>query len=499
MDASARIGCLPNTRHDILNLVFDWLKDPNSKEDTLWLHGLAGSGKSTISTTIANILRGSGHLGAFLFFDRDVAERSDPSIVIRTLAYQLGKSDPDIGNVIRTAIARDPNISLAPTSHQFETLIAKTFAPPLSTHRPTPTAMSAVIVMDALDECGTADKRKALLSALTERSGIAPLSIRTVVTSRAEPDIRDAFGARTHVRTLELDTTGQYNSDDIMLYFQHRLMLIRQKKRHLQLSLNWPGEEIIEKLVRQASGLFVWAATACEFIDKYDPEKRLQMILGGQPIAGAEAALDELYKTALESVGSWDDEDFVADFRSILGVILIARQPLSCASIDQLLCLPQQRSSMHTVSLLSCLLQQGPTVRPLHPSLTDYLSNESRCLRDIWFFEKSLGHHLIAIRCFERLEAVLTMNICNLTLCSRSQFYAKLSDDVTYACLFWIEHTCNSRNVVDLVMIYMAPFLQKHLLHWLEALSILRRSRDAVSLLGQLLDCLMVGLQHNLH
>jgi hypothetical protein len=326
-----------------------------------------------------------------------------------------------------------------------------------------------------------------------------------VVTSRAEPDIRDAFEPRKrlqprdHISTLELDITSQCNADDIMSYFRHRLMLIRQKTSHPWLGMDWASEDILGQLVRQASGLFVWAATACSFIDKHDPEKRLQMILGAEAVPDAEAALDALYKTALESVGPWDDDDFVTDFRSILGLILVARQPFSCNTVDQLLCLPQQRSSMHTISLLSCLLQQGATIRPLHPSLTDFFLTKSRCRRDIWFFDKSLCHRLIAIRCFERLDAVLTRNVCHLTLSSRSHFNGSLSDDVAYACLFWIEHVCNSWNVIDLIVIYIGPFLRKHLLHWLEALSILRRSRTAVSLLGQLVDWLLVSLQVNLH
>jgi len=111
MDASRRSECLPNTRVDILNFIVDWVKDPLGKQNTLWLYGLAGSGKSTLSTTIANIFNDSGQLGAFLFFERDVAERSDPTIVIRTLAHQLAASNPALGEAIRSVVEQ-----LKPTS-----------------------------------------------------------------------------------------------------------------------------------------------------------------------------------------------------------------------------------------------------------------------------------------------------------------------------------------------------------------------------------------------
>ncbi|KIM76734.1 hypothetical protein PILCRDRAFT_640905 [Piloderma croceum F 1598] len=93
MDASRRTACHPNTRVDILKFVVDWANDARNEQRMLWIHGPAGSGKSTLSTTIANLFRDSGQLGAFLFFDRDITERSDPMTVVRTLAHQLGTSD----------------------------------------------------------------------------------------------------------------------------------------------------------------------------------------------------------------------------------------------------------------------------------------------------------------------------------------------------------------------------------------------------------------------
>src|SRR5882762_8838366 len=104
MDPSRRTECLPNTRKEILKFIVDWANDPTCEQRMLWVYGLAGSGKSTLSTTIANIFRDSGQLGAFLFFDRDVTERSDPMRVVKTLAHQLATFDPSIRAAIRTAV-----------------------------------------------------------------------------------------------------------------------------------------------------------------------------------------------------------------------------------------------------------------------------------------------------------------------------------------------------------------------------------------------------------
>jgi len=45
-----------------------------------------------------------------------------------------------------------------------------------------------------------------------------------------------------------------------------------------------------------------------------------------------------LYRTALELAKKWDDEDFMADFISVVGLVLVAQHPLSTTAIDHLLC-----------------------------------------------------------------------------------------------------------------------------------------------------------------
>jgi hypothetical protein len=64
MDCTMRTGCLGDTRADILAQVIDWARKPVSMQRTLWLHGPAGSGKSTISTTLVERFRQLNQLGA---------------------------------------------------------------------------------------------------------------------------------------------------------------------------------------------------------------------------------------------------------------------------------------------------------------------------------------------------------------------------------------------------------------------------------------------------
>ena len=40
----------------------------------------------------------------------------------------------------------------------------------------------------------------------------------------------------------------------------------------------WPGEDTIEELARRSGGIFIWAVTALDFIDEFDPVNRLHRV-----------------------------------------------------------------------------------------------------------------------------------------------------------------------------------------------------------------------------
>jgi hypothetical protein len=124
MDSFSRSECLPNTRQVILKFVMDWLTTPSGSENVLWLHAMAGFGKSTISTTVAESFRELGRLGAFIFFNRNTTD-SDPAVVIRTLSYQLARFDQSIKSAVCDVIEDNPGITESAIRVQFSELILR--------------------------------------------------------------------------------------------------------------------------------------------------------------------------------------------------------------------------------------------------------------------------------------------------------------------------------------------------------------------------------------
>jgi hypothetical protein len=59
-------GCLPGTRKKILDDIMDWFADDGPS--VYWLRGLAGTGKTTIARSVADLAEQQGLLGASFFF-----------------------------------------------------------------------------------------------------------------------------------------------------------------------------------------------------------------------------------------------------------------------------------------------------------------------------------------------------------------------------------------------------------------------------------------------
>lgn len=487
---SDRPECLPGTRQQIRNDITRWATNLSSDKNILWIQGVAGSGESTLATTIANFFRDDHcagvHLGAFLFFNRDVPERSHPGVVIPTLAYQLSLLDDHITLAIADAIDSTPNIRESPFDFQFRKLLVEPLAV-LNTSDHT-----TVLVLDALDECGNPRERKQLLTLLAKETIKFPRAVRMIVASRAEPDICSAFESQSTISCWELDITTQTNATDIAFYIRSRMADIREARPYLPLASDWPGIPIINTLSDRALGLFVWASTAMAFIDAHDPRSRIEALLSVEGTPGVEAALDNLYETALKSGGRWDDEDFVKDFRAILGFVLVARTPLSADAIDNLRGMPEDRPSMHIISLLGCILSRNSTVRILHPSFSDFLSNRKRCGRDVRFIDITSHNEDLANLCLRRLRETLKYNICNLTL--SSEVHGTLPEDVTYACIYWVEHICMVEDGAAPIAARAYAFLRQYFLPWVETMSILKRSRETIGLLYRLLSWFQVRL-----
>jgi hypothetical protein len=154
-----------------------------------------------------------------------------------------------------------------------------------------------VLVFDAINECGNPEEREPLLPVLATELGRLLSTIRVLITSRQLEDISNAFEGQPNILSRDLDVSYDSSGRDMLTYLKHHFESIR---RRAWLLAEWPGEEVVQDLVTRSCGLFVWATTVVKFTDSFNPPKRLAIILRGEIVAGAQSALDDLYKRALE-------------------------------------------------------------------------------------------------------------------------------------------------------------------------------------------------------
>jgi hypothetical protein len=165
---------------------------------------------------------------------------------------------------------------------------------------------------------------------------------------------------------------------DISIFLEYNLKAIRQERA---LNVGWPSEEIIQHLVQSASGLFIWAATACRFIceGKLFATKRLAMILEGSStsVIAPEKHLNEIYITFLRHAIS---ADFIDEEReelySMLRHIVILISPLSAKCLSSLIHITkedvdQTLEDFHAI--LDIPKDQVQPIRLHHPSFRNFL------------------------------------------------------------------------------------------------------------------------------
>ena len=290
MNMESREMCQPGTRMDILQDLFISLSAPNPTNNIIWLYGQAGSGKSTVLNTLAQCFSRLRRCGAFLFWDRNDAVNSDPLRVIRTLAYQLARFNPTFADTLASVVTAEPALVESSLDEQFRCLVQEPLATLAGRHDLGP----VIIVLDAVDECGTRGMRQKLLDVLSTRLAKLPKMFRLVIASRDEPEIRASI-SRLNIDERDIQVNHDSTKSDIMRLFQRRLVPDAPAFKRFSLAPDWPGSEVITQLVDRSQGLFIWAATAIRFIESGLP-KELKKVLDVSADGESHDGLDDLYR-----------------------------------------------------------------------------------------------------------------------------------------------------------------------------------------------------------
>jgi hypothetical protein len=465
----------------------DWASDGAQTLTTLWLNGMAGTGKTAIASTFARNMEDQGILGATFFIDRQQAERRDLSRIVQTLAYALAVHNQEQLRAVWTVLRDDPTFERLSYQEQARLLIKK----PLDFGRPE----TLVVVIDGLDECGAAEGATlvhTLVASLTNHP------IKLFLTSRNEVDIVNTFCGTTHdaIKLQEIGVSG-----DVRLYWEHNLDELCRRNR----LPDWRPMVSIERLVELTGHLFIYATTILKIIRNTiaSPLKKLRDLLdvsraeSGYAIAFVgpvhHGPLEKLYIHILSEALKDNEGRIITEYahhlHDILELVIFTQAPVTPQAVSDLLSMDIDVLDAYLSRLSSVLIVPDATspndlIRPLHQSFPDFVRQQGHVVHPALTIRVDLAHKNVIEHCLRQLNKLLHINMCQIQDASLLNSEVRdlgirlreyVTEALRYSCCFWVIHCLEhirAANMQAEIPDGLDDFCASHLLHWIEVLSL---------------------------
>ncbi|KAG6824626.1 hypothetical protein H0H92_006311 [Tricholoma furcatifolium] len=443
--------CLPGTRRNILFNLNTWAHD-RSARTVYWLNGHAGSGK--------------------------------------TCRF------PDLRFRIVETLRSRPDVAQESLNKQLEALLIE----PLEQ-----SALSTLIVIDALDECKDDEPVSIILSLLSRHIHRIP-QVKWFITGRPEPLIRQGFrtpGLKPITETFILhDVTASDVDKDISLYLATRLSEEFKERSRLQLPEIWPPDDEIQALTAKCERLFIFASTAVAYIKLryHNPAKCLSSLCRseGSSSEHGRLGLDQLYTAVLEAGYRDASSAIQEDIKTVIASVVLAFNPIPIEELAVLLDFDASTIIDLVCTLHAVLRVPQRNDRPImlyHKSFFDYITDASRCTNPRLYVDPSIQHAMLVDRCLQLMNLRLRRNPCSLPRYAMNadlelpERQRRIGGALEYACSFWVAHLTLSK-ISPHTLHLLEVFLKQHLIHWLEVMSLINKFPFAIKYLHETHDSL---------
>ncbi|KAF8314387.1 uncharacterized protein EI90DRAFT_3022348 [Cantharellus anzutake] len=471
-------ACLEGTRVDLTERIMNWCRNTGDNENRLMLlTSVAGAGKTSIVHTIADRCNKEAVLLLCFFFR--AGEQPRPDCLFSGIARALASRDADYRTFIISALRRDPTLSTAPFTMQFQELVAS----PLLHMRRYP-SRPMVVIIDALDECDE-EAYQPLAKILCEEVPKLPSSIKFFVTSRHVDLVNRSLSRHFPIDHLTIDLLGDTNMHDCAAYIQFQLQDLKKWHPHLSHKLQ-DEDSAVQEIREQAGGLFIWISTIFRYMKKprKNPMRTLESLLDTgtkRSKVPTQKMMDDLYTRILKKF-DWEDEDFVHDYPIVMGAIFVAQQPLSITAWDAILS-PFLNSSVQyalaeLAPLLSGVEDSHIPVRILHQSFRDFIVDRidpQTISSHFTLITVGVENARVALRCTE----ILNKDLCSVNGLGQIENLSEkdemprippkeLSEHFRYACRHIIHHLSGVQGRSEELAGPVSMFLSQEATQWVE-------------------------------
>jgi hypothetical protein len=450
----------------------------------LWVHGDPGKGKTMMLIAIINEVSQrleNGLKGAVFsyFFCQNTDQRLNTTTsVLRGLIFMLVSQQKALICHLRKRhhesgdnFFHGPNTLYALMEVLFDMLRD-------------PSISDAYLMVDALDECDQEIHR--LLERII-RNSHSYHHVKWLITSRNEPQFKEQLEYNGQLHT-SLELNALHVSDAVNSFIEYKVKDLAQRKRYTaKLSAS-----VTDFLTRKAEGTFLWVALVCKALNTI-PTYKTESVLHKFP-----TGLEPLYERMMEQLYTQGDAEDADLCEQLLRSVTVAFRPLQLADLSVLADLPEEFQGDQTAveDLIgrcgSFLTVREATVYFVHQSAKDYFTIGKGAR--IFPAGQHAEHNKIVNICFGIMASTLKRDICDLRLpgilideVGDNRVDRYLPSFTRYACSFWFDHLhqADDQRIFDKAG-PIHDFCRQQLLHWLEALALMRRVPEAVMIVRKL-------------
>jgi len=484
-----REECTAGTRVRILEDIINWAKDFSSQSPRVfWLTGQAGSGKTTIAYTITKYFGRNGNtdqpqtiLGGNFLCSRQFEETREGTRIVPTIAYQLAHKCKPYAEALQNAKVFNA------VHHDVPTQLRDLLIGPWKQSTRNPQSPPYLIVIDALDEIKDGGGSAFLQELLTLIDEYDLRGFKFLVTSRPDPEVVTLCESFTSEAVCWLQDVPIEEAElDIKMYLNTKLPKLASSSD-------------LAELVRQADGLFIYAATAVKYLTPHrsitarEQTKMLKYLVyeshrRATPSKGATAMIDALYRQIMVDAFSKFEDEFLTCRLRILYTFLCSAERTSSPIVATLVAEEEEVVIAVVEELHAVLYTQGDRVFWYHSSFPDFIFDPARSNFDnvAFWCDEAAHHNLLGESCFRVMKSGLRFNMGDIesSFLIDSDNAEALSERVDnnistvlrYSSRHWTHHLPSGSPPLvntDNLCICISDFLQIRVLFWIEAMNLL--------------------------
>jgi NACHT domain len=463
------------------------------KTRVLWINGEPGKGKTMLLIGVVRELeklKSTHQSGLLSYF---FCQATDPNLnkataVLGGLIYQLIDQQQSLISHLRERYDKEKHLFKGVNAfYALQDIFTKILDDP---H-----LIRVYLIVDALDECESGLEQ--LLDLIVRDPSTSSCRVKWLVSSRNRRDIKEQLGTNESTVQCSLELNAESLSQAVGVYIDHKVSELEQRKRY-DPNLR---DRVRNELHQKANHTFLWVALVCKELRKVNNWNALKWL---QKVP---SDLTSLYDRMIKQIQQSEDKSLCLQ---VLSISTLACRPFHLLELVALADLPEEVScSQENVREIiymcgSFLTIREDTIYFIHQSAKDYLSgNPVEHL--IFPSGRTAVHRRIVSQSLQHMDEKLDRDIYNLRDAGISidQVMSPHPDplsQIRYACVYWIDHLCkmdssshDQYGLCDNGRI--ATFLEKHFLHWLEALSLLRRVSEGILSMDKLEGLLQVSLK----